>query len=185
MELNDLKSGWQNAGASFKNEADLKKMTQITHHPTLKKIRTKLIVETIGLVFFLFVYYDWFDGDKKPFNVNVLLVSSLLLYILNDVIGYISIARPIRGINLKLSIQNYLLRIKRLSIVSLIISLAYSISIIVFFTSVINFTKEKRLILAGIIIVLFQIILLSFRIWNRRINNLKQQAKDFNLDKEK
>ena len=185
MELNDLKSGWQNAGGAFKSEADLQKMTQVTHHPSLKKIRTKLIVETIGLVFFLFVYYDWFDGDKRPFSANVLLVSSLLLYILNDVLGYISIARPIRGINLKLSIQNYLTRIKRISVFSLIISFLYGISIIVFLTSVINFTKEKKLILAGIIVVLFQMILLSFKIWTKRIKNLKQQVKDFNLDEEK
>jgi hypothetical protein len=185
MELNDLKSGWQTADSAFTNEADLHKMTQVIHHPSLKKIRTKLIVETISLVFFLFVYYDWFDGDKKPFTVNVLLVSSLLLYVLNDVIGYFSIARPIRGRNLKLSIQNYLLMIKRLSVFSVIISFLYSISIIIFFTSVIDFTKEKRLILAGIIVVLFQMILLSFKIWAKRIKNLKQQVNDFNLDEEK
>jgi hypothetical protein len=185
MELNDLKSGWQNAGGALKSEVDLQKMTRITHHPSLKKIRIKLIMETIGLVFFLFIYYDWFDGDKKPFYVNLLLVSSLLLYISNDVIGYISIARPIRGINLKLSIQNYLTRLKRLSFFSLITSLLYSVSIIVFFTSVINFTKEKRLLLAGIIIVLFQMFLLSFKIWTKRINKLKQQVNDFNLDEGK
>lgn len=184
MELNDLKAAWQTAGSAFTNEADLQKMTQVTHHPSLKKIRTKLIVETIGLVFFLFVYYDWFDGAKKPFTVNVLLVSSMLLYVLNDVIGYISIVRPIRGKNLKLSIQNYLMRIKRLTIFSLIISFLYSISIIIFFTSVINFTKEKKLILAGVIVVLFQMILLSFKIWTKWIKNLKQQVKDFNLDEE-
>ena len=182
MELNDLKSGWQNVSAAFKSEADLQKMTRITRHPSLKKIRTRLIVETIGLVFFLFVYYDWFDGDKRPFYVNLLLAGSLLLYISNDVIGYVSIARPIKGINLKLSIQNYLMRVKRLSFFSLIISLIYSVSIIAFFTSVINFTKEKRLILAGIVIVLFQMFFLSLKIWTKRINKLKQQVSDFNVN---
>lgn len=182
MELQDLKHDWHNAGETFRSEADLQKMTKVTHHPSLKKIRAKLVAETIGLILFLNVYYDWFDGDKKPFYANVLLVSSLLLYILNDVIGYISIAGPIRGINLKLSIQNYLLRIKRLSVFSLVISFLYALSIIVFFTSVINFTKEKRLILVGMIIVLFQVILFSAKFWNKRIKSLEQQVKDFNLD---
>lgn len=185
MELNDLKTGWQNAGGAFKSEANLQQMIKVTNHPSLKRIRIKLIVETIGLVLFLSTYYDLFDGDKKPFYANLVLVAGLLLYILNDVIGYISLARPTMGANLKLSIQNYLIRIKRLSVFSLMISFLYSISIIIFFTSVINFTKEKRWILAGIIIILFQLILLSIKVWNKRIKNLQQQVKDFNIDEEK
>jgi len=185
MELNDLKSGWQNAGGALKSEANLQRMIKVTNVPSLKRIRTKLIVETIGLVLFLFIYFDWFDGEKKPFYANIVLVVGLLLYIFNDVIGYISITRPIMEANLKLSIQNYLIRIKRLSVFSLIISFLYSISIIIFFTSTINFTKEKGLILVGIIVVLFQLILLSYKIWDKWIKNLKQQVKNFNPDEEK
>lgn len=184
MELNDLKSGWQNTGGAFKSENDLQKMTKVTHHPTLKKIRTKLVFETIGLVLFLIVYYDGFDGDQKTFFVNALLISSLLLYILNDVIGYISIAKPIRGDNLKMSIRNYLMRIKRLSVFSLSISFLYGISLLVFFTSVINFTKEKNLILVGFIVALFLMTFLSLKIWTKWIKSLEQQVNDFDLNDE-
>src|SRR5664279_1488164 len=107
MELNDLKSNWQNAGGASKSECELQKMTKITRSPAIQRIRKKLIIETIALLMFSVVYYDWFDGDKKPVYANVLLLSSVLLYILNDVIGYIAIANPISGLNLKLSIQNY------------------------------------------------------------------------------
>jgi len=184
MELQNLKESWQKAGEAFRSEADLQKMTRITHHPSIKKIRTKLIIETIGLVLLLFVYYDWFDGNKKPFSANVLLVSSLLLYILTDVIGYISIISPVRGINLKLSLQNYLVLIKRLSVLSLMVSFVYAISIIIFFTSIINFTKEKKLILLFFTVILFQIIFWSHRIWSKWIKKLKQQIRNFDLDKE-
>ena len=184
MELNDLKSGWQNAGGDFKSEADLQGMTKIVNHPSIKKIRRKLIIETIALLFFLFIYYDWFDGDKKPFYANLALVVGLLLYIFNDVIGYISIIRPIRGTNLKLSLKNYLMRIKRLSIFSVIITFLYSISIIIFFTSVITFTKEKGLMLVFSSVVVVQLILLSFRMWTKWIKNLELQVKAFNCDEE-
>src|SRR5688572_22001918 len=130
MELNEMKSQWQNAGSSSKNEADLQKMTQIMHHPSLKKIKRKLIIESIGLVIFLFVYYDWFDGDKKPFIANMFLVGSLMLYILNDVIGFISVAKLVVGTSVRLSIQNYLKRIKRLFVFSMITSFLYSIALI-------------------------------------------------------
>lgn len=184
MELNDLKSDWKNAGKHFKSETDLLLMTKIANHPSIKKIRTKLIIEAIVLSFFLFIYYDWFDGDKKPFYANVSLVLGLLLYIFNDIIGYISITRPIRETNLKLSLQDYLMRIKRLSISSVIITFLYSISIIIFFTSVITFTKEKGLILIFSIVIAVQIILLSLRMWTKWIKNLELQVKDFNIEEE-
>jgi hypothetical protein len=184
MELHDLRSGWQNAGGAFKSEEDLQRMTRMVNHPSIKKIRTKLVIETIVMVFFLFIYYDWFDGDKKPFYANLSLVVGLLLYIFNDVIGYIALLRPIRGANLKLSIQNYLMTVKRLSISSIIITILYSLSIIIFFTSVITFTKEKGLLLVFSSVVVCQLILLSFKIWRKWIKNLKLQVKNFNLDED-
>ena len=185
MELNELKSGWQNAGGTFKSQEDLQRMTKVTNHPSLKKIRTKLIAETIGLTLFLFIYYDWFDGDQKPLYANLLLVAALLLYISNDVLGYISISGPVMEQNLKISIQRYLMRIKRLAVFSLIITVLYSTAILIFFTSVIHFTKEKRFILLGCIIVLCQMILISYKTWGKWIRNLKQLINDFNLDGEK
>lgn len=184
MELNDLKGGWKNAGGECKSEADLLRMTRMANSPSIKKIRTKLVMETIILVFFLFIYYDWFDGDRKPLYANLSLVLGLLLYIFNDVIGYFAIRSPIRGANLKLSIQAYLGSVKRLSVSSIIITVLYSVSIIIFFTSVISFTKEKALLLVFSTVVVCQLILLSFRMWSKWIKNLKMQAADFNLDEE-
>ena len=182
MELEDLKSGWQNAGHAFKTEADLLNMTKITNHPTLKGIRLKLIAETIFLLLFLVIYYDWFDGDKKPFYANVFLVVGLLLYVANDVIGFISLAKPISGVNVKRSIKNYLAKVKRLSVFSLAFSFLYSISLIIFFTSVINFTREKRFLLVALTIILFQLMFWSFRIWRKRIVRLRELVKDLDLD---
>ena len=184
MELEDLKSGWQNAGGTSKTEAEILKMTKITNHPSLKKIRTKLIIEAVMLTFFLTVYYDWFDGDKKPVYANVLLVCSLLAYILNDVIGYISLLQPIRGSNLKTSVEKYLAGIKRLSVLSIFFSFVYGVCFIVFFTSLINFNKEKSFILLGIMVLLVQAMLWSYRIWKRWIKALRQQVRDMEFDEE-
>lgn len=182
MELQDLKSGWQNVDAPGKRDIDLLKMTRIKNHPTLKSIRTKLIIETIFFIFFLSVYYDWFDGDRKPMGANILLVSSMLLYIANNVIGYVSLFKKIDGLNLKASLENYLSRIRQLSVYSLICTCLYSISFFLFFTSVIKFTKEKSFLLWGMLIVLIQLLLWSQRIWNKWIKKLQQQVKDLELD---
>ncbi len=182
MDLNELKSGWQKAGGSFKSEADLRRMTRIMNHPSIKKIRTKLVIEIIVLLFILFIYYDWFDGDQKPFYANLALVAGLLLYIVNDVIGLICILKPVNTMNLKESVAEYLMRVKRLSVFSVIIAFLYSISIMIFFASAINFTKEKGLVLVFSSVIMFQLILLSFNVWKKRIDNLKQQVADFGPD---
>lgn len=184
MELNDLKSGWQNAGGNAKSEKELQQMTRIVNHPSVKRIRRKLIIETILLVFFLFIYYDWFDGDQKPLYANLSLVAGLLLYIFNDIIGYVAITKPIRGANLKLSIQDYLMNVKRLSVSSIIITILYSLSIMIFFTSVITFTKEKAFMFLFSSVVVCQLILLSSGMWKKWIKNLKLQVKEFNIQEE-
>lgn len=185
MELNDLKSNWQNAGGSFKSHAELLNMAKIINHPSLKKIRTKLIVETTFLLLFLFIYYSGFDGNKKPLYANIVLVAGLLLFIANDIIGYIAIAKPIRGSNLKLSITKYFTRIKRLAILSLAFSFLYSIALIIFFTSVIHFTREKRFLLLGLIIILLQLMFWSYRVWARWKKSLKQQVGNFDTEETK
>jgi hypothetical protein len=176
MELQDLRSGWRNVGGAFKSEADLLNMTKL--NPSLKKVRRKLVVETIFFSLFLIVYYDWFDGDKKPFYANALLVSSVVLYITNDVIGYVSLLNPASGSSLKISIKDYWARIKHLSALSLVLSFLYSICLLVFFTSIINFNREKSFILLCIILILFQAMFWSYRTWNKWIKNLEQQVKD-------
>lgn len=182
MELNDLKSNWQNAGGAVKSETELLSMAKLTNHPSLKKIRIKLLAESIFLLVFLTIYYDGFDGDKKPLYANIVLVTGLLLYIANDIIGYFAIAKPINGLDLKISITNYFTRIKRLAILSLTFSFIYSLSLIIFFASVISFTREKRLLLVGFAIILFQLMFWSFRVWRRWIKSLKQQVLDLNAD---
>jgi hypothetical protein len=182
MELQDLKSGWQNVDAPGKRDIDLLKMTRIKNHPTLKSIRAKFMIETIFFIFFLTVYYDWFDGDQKPISANILLGCSILFYIANNVIGYVSLFKKINGVNLKASLEIYLSRIRQLSVFSLICTCLYSVSFLLFFTSVIHFTKEKSFLLLGLGIVLIQLLLWSQRIWNKWIKSLQQQVKDLELD---
>lgn len=179
MELNELKSGWQNAGGNYRTEADLERMTKLNQHPTLKRIRTKLIIETVVLSFFLIVYYDWFDGDKKPLYANLLLFAAVLLFILNDVIGYISLAKPVMKENLRSSVQHLLSKVKRLSMLSLVVSFLYSVCMLAFFLSIITFTKEKSFILLGMILVLVQLTHISYKVWRNWISKLELQVNDF------
>lgn len=182
MELTNLKSTWQNAGDASRSEKDLLRMTKVLNHPSIKKIRVKFVVEFIGLAFFLFIYNDWFDGDQKPFLANLLLAGSLILYMFNNVIGYVVLLKPVSSGNLKASVENYRARIKRLAAFSLVISFVYGISIITFFSMVIAFTQSKYLLLLGIFAVLFLLTYFSYRIWMQWIRNLKHQVEEFEMN---
>jgi len=182
MELNDLKSVWKNAGGQLKSEEDLEKMTKIMNHPVIKRVKTKLAIQIALLVVFGFVYYDWFDGVRKPFYANAALITGLVLYVLNDIVGYISLTRPVGNTHLRQSVGDYLKRVKRLSLFSLIATLLYGSLIIVFFASAIHFTKEKALTLMFCLIIMIQLILLSSKLWARWIKKLNRQIADFNVN---
>ncbi|WP_114790239.1 hypothetical protein U0035_13180 [Niabella yanshanensis] len=182
MELDEFKSGWRNAGNRIKSQEDLEKMTKLVNHPVIKRIKTRLAIQIVVLLLFLLVYYDWFDGDQKPLYANLALVTGLVLYVLNDVVGYLSLMKPVGESNLRQSVLDYLMRVKRLSFFSLLVTLLYSSSIVIFFTSTIVFTKEKWLVLLFSTVIVCQLIILSSKLWSRWIKKLNQQIKDFDVD---
>ena len=68
---------------------------------------------------------------------------------------------------------------------ALILSVVYGIALIIFFTSVINFSGQKYFILTGIIATLLLMTYFSLRIWTNWIRSLRQKIEGFNLDEEK
>jgi len=177
-ELNELKDDWQKMTGSYKSGTELLKMTKINNHPTFKKLRLKLLIEVISISALLLVYYDAFDGDRKPLYANLLLVISMVLYIITGILGYRSMQNPVEGPDLKTSLRNNLSRVIGLSKYAMLFSLLYTVCLLIFFTSTIHFTKEKAFLLLGLIIILSQLLLWSYRIWRNRIKNLERQATD-------
>jgi len=169
MEFDDLKSDWQNTGSASIDEKHLRQMTRVSQHPTLKKLRLKMIIEVVLLSMLLFVYYDGFDGAKKPLYANVLLVFAIGCYIANNVIGYIFIKNPVKGNNILLSIQAQAKVLKRLSVLSMLFSFVYAAALLLFFSSSIEFTLKKYLLLATVCVVSVILFFFSFKNWKTKI----------------
>lgn len=182
--MNELKTGWANAGHHFKKKEDLEKMKKMIRHPVIKRIRTRLLMQVAALSLFLLVYYDWFDGDKRPMYANLALVTGLVMYLLNDILGYLLLIKPVGEASLKQSLLEYLTRVKKLSVLSVMVTLLYSTSLFVFFTATIAFSKEKWLTLLFSTVIVFQLIRLSSRLWSRWIKKLNQQIADFSTKEE-
>jgi len=175
MDINDLRAEWQNAGSGSVSEETLRLMTKISQHPTLKKLRIKLILETVFLTILLFVYYDGFDGDKKPLYANALLVLSILLYITNNVLGYLFIKNPVRANNISLSVQKHLLVLKRMSIFSLLSSIFYAVTLLFYFSNSIKFTSSKYLLVVILVLIFAAVFYYSYKKWKNKIDKFSRE----------
>ena len=179
MNLEELKSNWEKSGAEKKSQAELLMMTKIQNHPKLNRIKIKLIVESILLITFLVVYNNIFDGGNKPLWANITLIISAALFILTDLIGYLTLQNPIKGSNLKASLNRLHFRLKRVTIFSLTASFFFGSSVILFFTSTVEFTKGKYLMLAGMIMTMIILMYLSYENWILRIKQIKTAKTEF------
>ena len=179
MELENIKSHWQNTGKSKKNQTELLMMTKIKNHPKIKRIRVKLIIEAILLIVFLAVFYEGFDGAFKPLWANILLIVTTIAYIVVRFIGWLVLRNPIKEDNLKKSLISFQHTLKRMAISILLTSFLFGLAIISFFTSSIDFTKGKYFVLAGMIISLILLVYLSSRKWTKRIKGIKTTLIEF------
>ncbi len=180
MELDNLKSNWKKVGVGKKGQNELSMMTKIRNHPIIKKIRTKLVIETILIIVFLAVYYDGFDGATKPLWANILLIVATISYIIVRFIGWLVLRNPIKGDNLKTSLVNFQNKLKRMAISVLVTSFLFGSAIILFFASSIDFTKGKYFMLAGMVLSLMLLVYLSSRNWFKRVEGINTTLIDFN-----
>lgn len=173
MEHDQLKSAWKDIAGENKNTEELRLMIRENRHPILKGIRLQMIIETTAWTFFLFVYYDMFDGNRKPFYLNLLLVAAVLLLLMHSMMGYLSVKKLVKGINLKESLLNYLSKIKVYAVISITARVFTIICLLFFFIATIKFTPNKYMLLAGILLIIpLQVFFLS-RIWTNRIKKIK------------
>jgi len=179
MELEQLKSGWNNISTPEKNITELKAMLSENRHPVLKGIRRQLTIEITGWSVFLLCYYTMFDGDQKPVYINLVLVASVMLSLLHNVWGY-RLSKNLRpGETLLISLQHYLSKMKHYALISIFSRILFFTGLVFFFSYNVSFSATKYYALAaGMILVLVQVWMLS-RIWSRRINMLELRISEF------
>ncbi len=161
MEFDNLKSDWKKTGPRNKSQDELLMMTKIINHPYIKRIRIKFFIEATLLITFLVLYYDGFDGATKPLWANLLLIGATTSYIIVRFIGWLVLRNPVQGDNLKKSLVKFSHQLKQIAVSVLISSLLFGSAIISFFTSSVDFTKEKYFVLAGMILTLLFLVYLS------------------------
>lgn len=180
MDINDLKSEWQSAGNSSVDVEKLKLMTKVNQHPALKKLRTELFFDTLILTAFLVFFYDGFDGNKKPILVNAFLIASILIYIGNNVFGYILIKNPVKAENILASLEQHVVVLKRLSVTTIIASVLYATTFTLFFTISLPSSPKKYIAIAVMIIIFGAVRYANYKRWQNKIDHFHQLLNEFN-----
>jgi hypothetical protein len=182
MELDNLKSAWQGIDSNPRNSAELREMMQEKKHPALKRIRKQLVVESVLYTVFLVVYYDLFDGDRKPAYANVALVAALVLAIAHNLTGYALARKRMQGDNLRESLEEHLAKMKAFAFASVLTRVLAAAGLLFFFGSVIEFDQKRYWILAGMLLALgVQVALLSAT-WVKRLRRLKSAVDGLQAD---
>lgn len=173
MEPDALRSAWRAADTAQKNNTELLSMLREGQHPVLKHIRRQLIIETFAFTVFLFLYYNLFDGDKKPLYANLFIAGGMLLVIIHNILGYAFTKRSIIGNNMKQSLEHYLTALKKHAIISIMCRALMVGCLLLFFTSVISFNAIKYWSLLAIVLMLLVQLMVLWSIWLKRIRKLK------------
>lgn len=179
MDLDQIRSAWENAGTEEKKEKEISKIVRQKSHPVLKSMKRQLIIETIFLTAFLFLYYNIFDGDRKPLWTNVALVLSIGFFLCYSLIGYYAVINIGKGKNLVQSMQTYLKKLKVYAFISVLARMLFFVSLVLFFVTSIKFTVSKYYILAGIIFLFLVQLIILIKRWINRIQLIKTSVNDF------
>lgn len=165
METNDLLHAWKAA------EFEPVKIKVV--NPVLQRMRRQLLIEAVAFIVFLVVYYDFFDGDRKPLYANVLLAGAMILAIGYNLLGYVFAKRVIEGESVRGALEVQVRKLKRYAYLS-VAGRAMMISCVVgFFCTVIVFNPVKYLMLGGLVVICMVLLYMMGEMWRRRIRQLE------------
>ncbi|KDN54018.1 hypothetical protein [Flavobacterium seoulense] len=183
MELDDLKSDWNKVQPNLKTDEAMLLLLQENKHPVLKSIRKQIGIEITAWLVFLLSYYWLFDGAKKPFWINLILVISLGFPIFHSFYGYHFNKYLSDGANVKKALEQVYYRLKKYAVVSVISRVGFICGLLVFFSYGIQFTTTKYYSLAVICFVFLIQLWVLYLIWNQRLKRIRQAIVSFNVDK--
>lgn len=174
MGIDDLKNTWKTAGESNKTPSELRLMTELKNNGRLKRVRKRLLIESVLVVIFLSIFYTGLDGADKPLWTILLLILSGVIYITNRLLGY-STTNNIRTDTGVFQMSKDLIKsLEKLSVSSGLSALFFGTSVVVFMTIDIVFDTQKYIMLAGMIVTLLIFTFLSYRLWKQQISRLRQ-----------
>ncbi|MBO9729435.1 MAG: hypothetical protein J7623_12435 [Chitinophaga sp.] len=172
--MDPLKSAWDNTPTPTRTTAEIQSIASKQASPVMRGIRKQLIIETLGYTAFLVVYYDFFDGNKKPFYLNVLLVAAIIFIVLYNLTGYWLAKNPATGQHLLEQLQRQAQQLKRYAVIAVSSRLLALGCIFAFFLAPIHWDNNKSIAMAAIVVLMGVQFFFLRKIWAGRIQRLNE-----------
>ncbi|SEW25307.1 hypothetical protein [Chitinophaga arvensicola] len=176
--MDPLKAAWDATPAPHRTITDLQGIIRKHTSPVLKRIRTQMIIEAIGYVAFLLVYYDFFDGDKKPFYLNALLVFSVACMLANNVIGYRMATHPGEENNLLDHMRQKLRAIRIYAAWAICTKVLGFAGVMTFLLAGIQWNGSKYATLFALALIMAMQVYANWKIWRGRIKHIRQTVEE-------
>lgn len=179
MTNDPLKAAWQTANIPARD--DLQAVVRARGgHPVMSRIRRQLLLEGGCYILFLLVYYDFFDGHRRPLYLNIILILSVACMLTQHLNGYLLAASALKGPDIFRSLQQKVLQLKQYAWLSVGSRVLGWCGIMVFFCTGITWTNAKYGLLAGAIVIMGVQMAMLWRLWQRRINRIKKTLVELN-----
>ena len=171
MNLDDLKSTYQQADVPTKDGDTLRAMTKLRQNPTFRRLRRRMYIQAAALLAFAIIAYPALDGYEKPWWAQLVMMGTLALYFIHELWGLIKLT-PMGGAKTSLvqglERTQHVVRVRAAS--TWVVSLLYGIGLMVFFGSTIEWNQTKVL---GMAIMLVGIGVAAYQ----NAKHLRQQEK--------
>ena len=179
MNEEEIKLLWKSDEPASKTKEEIIDMLEEKRHPVLKGIKKQIIIELIGWTAFLLCYYTMFDGDRKPWFINLALIAAVLIPFTHNLYGYKLTKNAVDNSSILTSVTKHVKQLRIYATWSVISRVVFSSGLVLFFSYHISFSTSKRYLLAGLVMLLIiSQILVLYQIWQKRIKRFEHITKE-------
>jgi len=176
MDLEQFKSEWQQSDDGPDMPMDqLYKILKMKTQKSMGRFRFRLIVESVALAFFLFFFYDAFDGFEKPWALNILLGLAVGGTILHNLYAMRFIHLGLQGQDLRESLRFMSQRFRQQGGVAALLLIGYNLAWLSYATVNVELSRFVVVGLSFALVVILTVAFFTNRSWQKQAKAMEAQ----------
>ena len=173
MNLDRLKENWKLPESPASNEV-LARLLRAGDQ-SVRRVKWRLIIETIGFLVAMLVFWNGFDGAQRPILATVLLVAAFAAVIMNDLLTLMNLQSGMYDVDVITSLQHTIAQLRVQSWVSPALLIIANSCWIGFFLAGVPWRSEKWIYLSIFAVILVAVGLITHFWWRKRFLLIRRE----------